>query len=100
MKTEGKIPVIVGVTGHRNIRKPDLDVIEKSVREQLAMIVEACPHSQVKLLCSLAEGGDTVCAKAALDLGIPLIASLPFAEDEFRKDFSGQALQDTSIRRT
>ncbi len=94
MKTEGKIPVIVGVTGHRNIRKTDIDIIEKKVREQLERIIRSCPHSQVKLLCSLAEGGDTLCAKAALSLGMPLIASLPFAEDEFRRDFSGQALHD------
>lgn len=94
MKTEGKIPVIVGVTGHRNIRKTDLDILGRNVREQLSGIIDACPHSQVKLMCSLAEGGDTLCARAALELGIPLIASLPFSEDEFRKDFSGKALQD------
>ena len=94
MKTEGKIPVIVGVTGHRNIRKGDEELLERRVREQLSLIKDACPHSQVKLLCSLAEGGDTICARAALGLGIPVIASLPFEADEFRKDFSGDALED------
>ena len=94
MRNEGKIPVIVGVTGHRDIRKTDLPELENSVREQLRNIREACPHSQVKLLCSLAEGGDTLCARVARELGIPIIASLPFEADEFRKDFSGQALQE------
>ena len=94
MNNDGKIPVIVGITGHRNIRKKDLELLESRVLEQLAAIKDTCPHSQVKLLCALAEGGDTVCARAALKLGIPIIASLPFEADEFRKDFSGQALKE------
>ena len=89
MKTEGKIPVIVGITGHRNIRKKDEELLETRVRERLSGIMKLCPHSQVKLLCSLAEGGDTICARAALKLGIPVIASLTFEIDEFRKDLSG-----------
>lgn len=86
--------MIVGVTGHRNIRKKDTELLEGIVRRQLSDIIAACPHSQVKLLCSLAEGGDTICARAALALGIPVIASLPFEAEEFRKDFAGQALEE------
>ena len=94
MKTEGKIPVMIGVTGHRDICPEALPVIRQKVREQLERIKNACPHSPVKLLCSLAEGGDTVCAREALDLGIPVIAALPFEADEFRKDFTGSALDE------
>ncbi|MCR4606857.1 MAG: DUF4231 domain-containing protein [Oscillospiraceae bacterium] len=94
MRTEGKIPVIIGVTGHRDIRPEAVPVIRDKVREQLIRIKKACPHSQVKLMCSLAEGGDTICAREALSLGIPLIAAIPFEADEFRKDFSGSALEE------
>ena len=94
MKTEGKIPVIIGVTGHRDICPEAIPAIREKVREQLERIRDACPNSPVKLMCSLAEGGDTICAREALSLGIPVIAALPFEADEFRKDFSGRALDE------
>ena len=41
MRTEGKIPVIIGVTGHRDICPEAVPVIRDKVREQLIRIKKA-----------------------------------------------------------
>ena len=65
------IPLVVGVTGHRNIRAQDRDTLYAAVAGELARLQSRCPHSQLILLNSLAEGADLLCAQAAADLGIP-----------------------------
>lgn len=93
MNAEVKIPLIVGVTGHRHLRGEDEPILRRTVREELKKLQKTCPHTPVKLLCSFAEGGDQLCAQEAKKLGIGLIGALPMEREEFRKDFSGQALQ-------
>ena len=93
MNAEVKISLIVGVTGHRHLRGEDEPVLRRAVREELKKLQKACPHTPVKLLSSFAEGGDQLCAQEAKKLGIGLIGALPMDREEFRKDFSGLALQ-------
>ena len=86
--SEKKIPIIVGVTGHRRLRQQDLPALRETVRSLLLSLRERCPHSPLVLLCSLAEGADLLCADAAEELGIPLYAALPLPREEYEKDFS------------
>src|SRR5580700_10076296 len=44
------------------------------------------------LVSALADGADTIAAKAALGLGYALDAPLPFAQTEYEKDFSSDAV--------
>ena len=71
------IPVIVGVSGHRQLREEDRSVLFAAVCRELASLKAACPHSRILMLNSLAEGADQLCAEAAASLSIPLIAALP-----------------------
>ncbi|MDO4990927.1 MAG: hypothetical protein Q4E45_10525 [Eubacteriales bacterium] len=87
-----KIPIVVGVTGHRAIRQADRAALLGSVEAELSRLLARCPASPVVLLTSLAEGGDQLCAEAATALGIPLIVALPMEADEFEKDFTPEAL--------
>ncbi len=87
-----QIPIVIGITGHRIIPKSDESAIYASVKRTLGFIREQCPHSELVLLDSLAEGGDLLCAKAANELQIPLIAALPFEKDLYEKVFSDDAL--------
>ncbi len=93
MKTDRKLPLIVGVTGHRHLRREDVPILARAVRGELKKLQKAYPHTPIKLLCSFAEGGDQLCAQEAQRLGIGLIGTLPMEREEFRKDFSGLALQ-------
>ena len=78
----------IGVTGHRP------DVLEsKHVREltdvvrNLLIAVKGVTSKPPALVSSLAEGADQIVAEVGLDLDFKLICPLPFARDEYAKDF-------------
>ena len=82
------IPVVVGVTGHRQLRPEDRKALYESVCAELRALRETCPHSPLVMLNSLAEGADLLCARAAEELGIPLIAALPMARRSSARSFT------------
>ena len=88
MKPNETIPIVVGVTGHRAIRPEDESALLASVKAELTALRDRCPHTPLKLLCSLAEGGDLICARAAEELGISVLAALPMEYREYVKDFT------------
>ncbi|MBQ6391311.1 MAG: hypothetical protein IJH88_06785 [Eggerthellaceae bacterium] len=87
------IPVVIGVTGHRNLREADLPQLKAVVREELEKLQRSCPHSRFVMLNSLAAGADTICAQEALSLGMELVCPLPMEIDEYRKTFAGPDLE-------
>lgn len=93
MNNEQKIPILVGVTGHRNIPAKERTEIGRSVKNELHKLQALCPNSPVVMLSSLAEGGDLLCADAAEELGLPLIAALPRPREDYERDFSEAALE-------
>ncbi|MBL8524234.1 MAG: hypothetical protein JNN20_11135 [Betaproteobacteria bacterium] len=93
----------VGVTGHRLERMPgaDLDKIRITVADLLSRVRLAAddvggkhaahfasnkPH--LRLVTALADGADTIAAEVALAAGWRLDACLPFARDEYERDFA------------
>lgn len=88
------ISIVVGVTGHRDLRDEDIPALKKCVREELERILKEYPYSSVTMLSSLAEGADTLCAKVAIECGISLKCPLPMDIDEYRKDFEGSSLEE------
>ncbi len=93
MKTEGKIPIVIGVTGHRNLVKEEISGLRDAVREELRRIRETCPSSPLLLLSSLAAGADRLCAEVGLEEGFELSVPLPMPLEEYEKDFQGNDLQ-------
>lgn len=83
------IPIVIGATGHRDLRDEDVPQLRDVVRNELAKLQAAYPHSSFVMLSSLAAGADTLCAQEALALGIRLVCPLPFEVDEYRRDFEG-----------
>ena len=92
MNDKAAIPVMIGVTGHRGIRRQDEPAIRAAVKSELEKLQTLCPHSPLVMLSSLAEGGDLLCADVAEELGIPLIAALPRERTDYERDFSAEAL--------
>jgi hypothetical protein len=86
-----RIPIVIGVTGHRDLHSDQILRLREIIREELEKISDMCCHSPLVMLNSLAEGADQLCAEVALQMGIPLIAALPLQVDDYSKDFSDSA---------
>lgn len=85
--TESCIPIVIGVTGHRNLRTEETEPLRDLVARELKELQSAYPHSSFWMLNSLAAGADQLCAQVALELGIRLICPLPMSEEEYAADF-------------
>jgi len=81
------VPIIVGVTGHRNIQSHDLDALKGSVRGILDGLKQSSPDSPLILLTSLAEGADRLVAEVAVELQIDIVVPLPMPLAEYKRDF-------------
>ena len=88
----GKIPLMIGTTGHLDIREEDRGMLRETVIRELNKLKEHCPHTPMVMLCSLARGADLLCAEAAEAAGISLWAVLPMDREEYEKDFSPENL--------
>ena len=107
-------PVIafqVGVTGHRALPGTGASALQtqaadlfRQVRDGVERLHTADQAGTVPLyqpsppilrcICGLAEGADTVLATAALAEGWSLVAVLPFAAEEFARDFMAGPARD------
>lgn len=84
---DARLPLVIGVTGHRKINLTDQPLAE-AIRAELGRLRQRFPHCPFLIVSGLAEGADRLVARLAMDtLEARLIAVLPFAEAEFRKDF-------------
>lgn len=73
----GLVPIVIGVTGHRDIPASDVDALTKATSAALDEIALSSPNSPHVLLSSLAEGADRIAAQVALDKGWTVGVILP-----------------------
>jgi hypothetical protein len=97
--TKRLLPLVVGVTGHRDLRQEDLLALEKTVYLIFDELAAAYPSTPLVLLSPLAEGADRLAARVALsweDKGavkpedkrkVRLIVPLPMRQDYYENDF-------------
>lgn len=84
----------VAVTAHRDPLPEQCAALEERVETFLKSLRAAYPDLRLQLLTALAEGGDQIAARAALRLGIPVIAVLPMDEADYEQDFGEGAARD------
>ncbi|MGE5422060.1 MAG: hypothetical protein ACM3QW_02255, partial [Ignavibacteriales bacterium] len=97
-----RLVIRVGVTGHRpnGLHEADIDRLRNRIREVLAEISNMAqiiysdaieyyegPSPILRLISPLAEGSDRLAAFEAIDLGYELQCPLPFAQEDYEKDF-------------
>jgi hypothetical protein len=103
-------PVLaVGITGHRNVAQHDhtaqsvaatldelLDTLTRSFRKAISEDSAFFSNSKpvLRVTGMLAEGADLMGAQAARDSGAEISCILPFAFEEYQKDFSCPATQE------
>jgi hypothetical protein len=83
----GPLPLIISVTGHRDLRPEDLPTLEGLVRTIVAETAARYPHSPLVVLSPLAEGADRLVARVGLAQGARLIVPLPLPRDLYEQDF-------------
>lgn len=93
----------VGIVGHRSERIVDPEGVRAKLQEVLRTIQTALDQiatgrlfeggrHPLRLVSALADGADRIAAQAALDLGERLEVVLPFAPEEYERDFDEPAL--------
>jgi hypothetical protein len=87
------VPLVVGVTGHRNLVAAEVDALRKRVRGLLTQLRHDFPNLPLVVLSSLAEGGDQLVAREALSCGARLVAPLPLPADAYARDFSDDGVR-------
>lgn len=88
------VPLIVAVTGHRDLVAEEIPVIRERVVAFLSGLREEYPDRGVSVMSALADGADQLVAEEALRLGIPLIVPLPMARKMYIRDFDAISVQE------
>ncbi|HRH59031.1 MAG TPA: hypothetical protein PL045_00565 [Chitinophagaceae bacterium] len=83
--------VKIGVTGHRKLE--DALYAESEIGKIIAAQIAGRNDVQIEGYSSLAAGADTIFAKKILEAGGNLKIVLPFAKDEYEKDFSKEEIK-------
>ncbi len=89
-KKVGPLPLVVGVTGHRDLVPDDAPRIIERVRALFTELAERYNHTPLVLMSSLAEGADRLVARAALECGVDLYAVLPMSAEAYEHDFESE----------
>src|SRR5438876_1031333 len=86
-----RLPLVIGVTGHRDLRDEDVLELERLVATILTRMrsdyLGGDEETPVIVLSALAEGADRLVARVALAHGAWLVAPLPIPLEEYRRDF-------------
>jgi len=82
------VPLLVAVSGHRDLVPNEIEGIRKSVRDFFKNLQNEFPGRPLQLLSPLAEGADQLAAEEALALGISLVCILPMSLDRYLESFS------------
>jgi len=85
------VPLVIGVTSHRNLAANEIEPIRQCVRGFFARLRRECPGLPLLLLSALAEGGDQLVAQEALAAGARLLAPLPLPRALYEDDFADPA---------
>jgi hypothetical protein len=80
-------PLVVGVTGHRDLVQGEIDELRALISEFYADLRAKFPNTRLQVMTALAEGADRLAAQVAIDAGIEVCAVLPLAMSNYRKDF-------------
>lgn len=88
------IPILIGITGHRDIPPEDVAPLKAAIASVLADLKARCPNTPIHLLSPLAEGADRIAAEAGLASGVRLIVPLPLPQADYEMDFANPASID------
>jgi len=82
-------PLVIGVTGHRDLRPDDLPHLEQNVKHVFERLRERYGSTPLLVLSPLAEGADRLVARVGLldEFGARLVVPLPMPAALYEADF-------------
>ena len=90
---QGNSPLIVGVSGHRDLDPAELPRLKDAVAAFLTQIKSYLPDTEVHMVVGMAPGADLLVVETALDLNVQVEAVLPMSLDQYAADFQPNTLQ-------
>ena len=84
---DGRLPIVIAVTGHRHLRTADRPQHRDCVRELFAQLRQRYPSTPLRIVSALAEGADRLVAEVALEEGHELLVPLPLEPADYERDF-------------
>lgn len=88
---EGIVPLIVGVTGHRDLVDAELPALELALEKFFNFLKTEFADVPVLLLTGVAEGADSLAADVAHRCGCDVQLVLPMPVELYQADFEGAA---------
>ncbi len=81
------IPLVVAVTGHRDLVPSETSALRDRVQELFARLQQDYPDRRLQVMSALAEGADQLVADVALGMSLELVVVLPMMKSVYRDDF-------------
>jgi hypothetical protein len=82
---------LIGVVGHRDLVPDEIPSIRAAVSALLQRLRDENPDVPLQLLCSMAAGADLLVANIAAEIGIGIIALLPYSRALCRNDLETES---------
>jgi hypothetical protein len=86
-------PLIVGVSGHRDLHPDCIAAATESVEEFLDRLRALAPDTQIRIVVGMAEGADLLVARLALARNLIVEAVLPMPLAQYASDFEPESLE-------
>jgi hypothetical protein len=88
------VPLVVAVTGHRDLLPAEIPQIRQRVRDFLGGLRAENPDRLIVVMTPLAEGADRLVAEEAITMRMPLSVPLPMPKELYVRDFATQQSRD------
>ncbi len=81
------VPLVIGVTGHRNLVAAEIPMLEDKVERVLASLAQRFPDIPLRIMTPLAEGADRLVGRVAQRMGLSITVLLPMPKSIYQADF-------------
>jgi hypothetical protein len=94
---DGRLPIVIGVTGHRHLRDADVPGCRARIIEFFELLQRRYPATPLRVISALAEGADRLVSQLALERGYELIVPLPLEPHDYEHDFPDSVAEFRAI---
>jgi hypothetical protein len=94
---DGCLPIVIGVTGHRELLEAELPHYRAQVVEFFELLRQRYPATPLRVISALAAGADRVVAQVALERGYEFVVPLPMQPEDYERDFPDSVAEFRAI---